>query len=81
VRMVGISPDELCSHIAESLRQERSCEEVVYMYRREGLETDLAIHIHRADTAGGEHSDLGLRLAAALREHGAVKHTVWKRLG
>jgi len=81
VRLVGISPEDVSGQVSESLRQENAGEEVVCMYRREGLEMDLAIHIHRADTAGREHCALGLRLAAALKEHGAVKHTSWKRLG
>ena len=53
--------------------------EVVMMYRRVGLETDLAIHIRRTELAeGSRQSDTGLRLASALKAHGLVEHTVWE---
>jgi hypothetical protein len=53
----------------------------VAIYRRNGLETDLAIHIHRNDETGsGGPSDLGLRLAFELRDYGRVDHTLWENL-
>jgi hypothetical protein len=54
---------------------------VVSFYRRCGLELDLAIHILRTD--GAETigpSDIGERLASALRSHGLVEHTLWEGL-
>ena len=51
---------------------------VVTLYRRAGLETDLAIHLEQAVDRGS--SGLGLRLAAALRSYGLVEHTLWEEL-
>jgi hypothetical protein len=39
---------------------------------------DLAIHIlWQSDRMPREGSSIGLRLAAALSEHGLVNHTIW----
>ena len=53
----------------------------VTLYRREGLETDIAIHLHHLEPPVREGpSGLGLRLASALRAFGLVEHTLWKEL-
>ena len=73
---------EFLSHqINESVKAAGEHLEVVAVYRRNGLETDLAVHIysHREPDAAGQ-SDLGLRLASALRVHGLVEHTVWEEI-
>ena len=55
--------------------------EVVTLYRRQGLESDLAVHIlHATGGRGPKASDLGLRLASALKAYGLVEHTVWEEL-
>lgn len=50
--------------------------EVVQVYRRDGLDTDMAVHI-RHDDGPPQHSRLGLSLGASLKSHGSVMHTVW----
>ena len=72
---------EVACAVIESVKAAREHLEVVAVYRRNGLETDLAVHIHshgEPDAAG--QSDLGLRLASALRVHGLVEHTVWEEI-
>ena len=48
------------------------------VYRRESLETDLAVLIRRETAAPAEPSEAGVRLAAALKTFGLVQHTVWR---
>lgn len=48
------------------------------IYRHARLGSDLVVHLHRE--IGDEHvsaSDVGTRVAALLREHGMVEHSVW----
>jgi hypothetical protein len=50
------------------------------LYRRHGLETDLAVHVRHRAAQGKGPSDLALRLASELRAYGLVEHTVWEAL-
>ena len=73
--------EHLSEHIATSTKAEGEAKEVVTLYRRDGLETDLAVHIRRADDSRDRGpSALGQRLASELKEHGLVMHTVWREL-
>ena len=54
---------------------------IVSIYRRRGLVTDVAIHIHHDDAAEEKAPcDLALHLASALRDFGLVEHTVWDEM-
>lgn len=79
LRTSGESPTVLCQQIRESVKTEGDGAELLTMYRLEGLESDLAIHIrqHQPNPEIGP-SALGLRLASALRSFGLVEHTVWE---
>ena len=60
----------------ESLAAGDSC---VTLYRRQGLDTDVAVHIRHPETPGEEGpSRLGLQLASALKALGLVEHTLWQ---
>ena len=73
--------ESLRSRIAESIRAEGDPGEVVMMFRRCGLESDVAIHINHHDDPGFDGpSALGLHLAAGLKAHGLVEHTLWEAL-
>ena len=50
------------------------------MYRRDGLETDVAVHIRHSGVPASDVSGLGLQLASALRALGLVEHTLWQEL-
>jgi predicted DNA-binding protein with PD1-like motif len=80
LRSAGERLVALSEKIEESLRTTDEQAEVVTMYSRSGLGTDLAVHIHRevADETG--RSILGHRLAVSLRVYGLVEHTVWEEL-
>ena len=50
----------------------------VEIYRREGVATDVSIHLrHGADPSNPELAILAARLVAALREVGMVDHSIW----
>lgn len=81
LRSSGEPLDSLGRRIRESIRAEATNTDVVALYRRDGLETDLAVHIHLSRAPGAdEPSALGLRLASALKAFGLVEHTLWKEL-
>jgi hypothetical protein len=70
--------EELSKQIDDSLRETSPASAIVAIYRRAGLETDLAVHIHRSATPEtGGPSELGLQLASELKAYGLVEHTVW----
>ncbi|MHC4250331.1 MAG: hypothetical protein ACYS9X_14480 [Planctomycetota bacterium] len=73
--------EHLSEHIAMSIEAGHVGAEVVTLYRRDSLETDLAVHIRRDGESGeGGASALGLLLASELKTHGLVAHTVWREL-
>ena len=79
MRLAGPAIDWLCERVVSEVRGAAEETEVVTIYRRQGLHTDLAIHLERASATEEEQaSGLGLRLASALKAHGLVEHTLWK---
>ncbi len=78
LRSAACPLESLGDQVTESIKAESAATEVVTLYRRDGLETDLAIHIRRAEASGD--SGLGLRLASELKAYGLVVHTVWMEL-
>ncbi len=80
LRSSGEPLESLASSIRESLGAEGDDVEVT-LYRRDGLETDVAVHIrHLEAPASDGPSGLGLQLASALRALGLVEHTRWQEL-
>ncbi len=80
LRSSGEPLESLGHRIRESLASAGKNTEVT-LYRRDGLETDIAVHLHHP-VPPGEHglSGLGLRLASSLRAFGLVEHTLWEEL-
>ena len=80
LRSSGESLESLGNRIRESLGTLDKNTEVT-LYRRDGLETHIAVHIHHLGMRGRKGtSGLALRLASALRAFGLVDHTLWKEL-
>lgn len=74
--------DALTDHIRESIWAEGHGTDVVTLYRRHGLETDVAVHIrHRGENGGAASSALAVHLAHALKTYGLVEHSVWEEIG
>lgn len=81
LRSSGEPPEDLGAQIRKSIDASESDAEVVTVYRRKGLESDVAIHIDRSgESREGERSSLGFQLASALRAFGIVDHTLWTQL-
>ncbi len=81
LRSTIYSIDSLNTAISESIKAKGEPSESVSIFRRDGLETDLAVHIHRSEASGeGGPSELGVRLASALKDYGLVEHTLWEVL-
>jgi hypothetical protein len=82
LRSSGEPIETLAERIRSSLDSSNGEPEVFTMYRRHGLETDVAVHIrHAEDRSWNGPSDLALRLAYALRVYGIVEHTSWEEIG
>jgi hypothetical protein len=81
LRSSGEPIESLGKRIAESIRVDGEYAEIVTLYRRHGLDTDVAIHIHHHGPRGETvPSALALHLANALRFSGLVEHTVWDEM-
>jgi len=79
LRFSGESLDTLNHLIKDSIWADGNGTEVVTVYRRTGLETDIAVHIrHHHRERGNLPNALACRLTAALRDYGIVEHTVWE---
>jgi hypothetical protein len=77
LRASGIPLAELREAIHASVSSMEADAEIVQVYRRHGLDTDMAVHIRHRDDGPPQRSKLGLSLAASLESHGSVQHTVW----
>jgi hypothetical protein len=81
LRSSGEPLESLADRIRESIWSEGDQAEVVTMYRRRGLETDLAVHIQHLEMSQAEGpSRLGLQLVSSLAVFGLVEHSVWEEL-
>ena len=81
LRSSGEPIESLGERIRESIWAEGHGTEVVTLYRRHGLETDVAVHIrHRGAQVENGPSALAFHLAHALRAFGLVEHTVWEEM-
>lgn len=78
LRLTGPCPGDLVKDICESIGGRRALGKVC-VYKRKTIDTELAIHL-RVDTDQNDSrsSELGIRLASALKEFGMVKHSVWR---
>ena len=72
--------DRLADRIRESLWNEGRDKGVFTIYRRDGLATDLAVHIRHDRDTDRVPSRLGLSLVSALAVYGMVKHSVWHEM-
>ena len=80
LRSSGVPLETLAEGIRRSLEKGGEKASTLTLYRRQGLETDLAVHIRHQATGGEGPSGLALCLASELRAYGLVEHTVWEEL-
>ena len=78
LRLAGALPPGLFEEIRASTTNTRDPASVA-LYWRVNVENDVAIHLHLEESGpDSQASDLGVRLAAGLKEYGMVEHTVWR---
>jgi hypothetical protein len=70
----------LCEQILGSVCVGGLKNEVVKVYRRNGIENVLAIHFHHTEAKSLAPSAIGLHVAEALRAYGLVEHSVWEEM-
>ena len=81
LRTAGSSFASLARQIREAIGSEVDGAGVVTIYRRSGLDTDVAVHIAFHGNGGrAGPTALGLHLASALSTYGLVEHTLWEEL-
>lgn len=78
LRSTTESVELLAEQIKESIREPEKQDEILSIYHRKGLESDLAIHLLRRNVQTDTPSRLSLRLVSALKAYGLVEHTIWK---
>ena len=80
LRYNGEAPKVLGKRIKDSVEPGEEAA-IVVMYQRQGLDTDVAIHIHHEDFDFDDGpSATGLHLASALRAYGLVRHSLWDEI-
>ena len=81
LRSAGEPLESVGERIRDSIQEKEPSSDVVTLYRRRGLETDVAVHIqHLGPSAKRGPSNLGLHLASALSTFGLVEHNLWEEL-
>jgi hypothetical protein len=82
LRTAGKSSETLARQIREAIGSEVDGTGAVTIFRRNGLDTDVAVHItsHGSGECKAGPSALGLHLASGLAAHGLVEHTLWEEL-
>ena len=81
LRTAGKTSEFLAQQIREAIGPDADGTGVLTIYSRNGLETDVAVHInsHGSGEEAGP-SPLGLHLASALSAYGLVEHTLWEEM-
>jgi hypothetical protein len=82
LRLAGKPPENLCEQIKESIvaRDDEELAAKLAVFRRDGLETDIAIHIYHDEKPDSGPGRLGLQLASELKTYGLVQHTFWEQV-
>lgn len=81
LRSPGEPLQPLCDRIRASIPRGSAHEAKVTLYRRRGLDTDLAVHLHGTGLSPSGLSDLALQLASELKAWGLVEHSSWEEMG
>ena len=81
LRLSGETVESINDRLKASIRAAGKDIGILPMYRRAGLETDVAVHRHMMVPSEKQGpSDLGRHIAEALRDYGLVEHTVWEEM-
>ena len=80
LRAPGEALEPLCSRIRESIAGGGNHDAELTLYRRRGLDTDLAVHLHGAGLSPAELSNLSRRIASELKAWSLVEHSSWEEI-
>ena len=81
LRSAGESVESLSRKIQASIAGRDDGTTIVTLFRRVGLETDVAVHIRRPEVPDPEGAgELARILAAALRDYGLVEYAKWEEI-
>ena len=80
LRSAGEPIDVLSQRISASMSQCGHHPPPMALYRRRGLETDLAVHLPFDSASEAATHEIALQLASELRAYGLVEHTRWEEL-
>ncbi len=77
LRLTGSQPPGLVALIRDSINNMDGFVKI-RIYNQPSIATDLGVHIHlNTHHNDPSYTELGIRLASALREYGMVEHTIW----
>ena len=80
LRLPGEAAESLSRRIRRSIGKGADQKIEVTLYRRRGLDTDLAVHVHGTGLSPTELSDLALQIASELKAWGLVEHSSWEEI-
>ena len=80
LRSPGTELEPLGDRIRDSLARTGCSGTSVTLYRRHGLDSDLALHLVIDDGAKVEATALASRLASELEAWGLVEHSSWEEM-
>ena len=81
LRMVGDDLDDLVRVVRRAVESQGDTHRV-RVYRHSRVQGDLLVHLYRDGSSRTDTpSELGLQLAALLRMHGLLEHSVWLPTG
>ena len=73
--------EQIVQHLIDEAKQDAVRGKII-IYRHTLVDSDLSIHLHsNSKTALRNGSEIGLRIASALKEFGMVNHSVWSEVG
>ena len=79
-KSIGQGPEQKTPEQKTADRKTPHQKTEVTLYRRRGLDTDLAVHVHSAGLSPTELSDLALQIASELKAWGLVDHSSWEEM-
>jgi len=80
LRLPGEAAASLFDHIRESIGSGGEQTTEVTLYRRRGLDSDLAVHVRGSVLSPTEPDDLALQIASELKAWGLVEHSSWEEI-
>lgn len=79
IRLFDDLPSKIIGEIQRSISQVSNKTNLI-IYRHATISNDIGLHLHiESKVDNPDIGQLGIRLAAALKEYGEVNHSIWFR--